>query len=240
MLHYECLRRPAVFNATARTRNKWNKMKTIHHIRNLLTLATAVGFMAGCASDNYKNGANTAATLTASSGMVANGTRLIDESLTDLNDLISNPDPDLRKQFNKFNHAVHELVVFDKDVASNAGEMRAQGVVYFANWDKESAQIQNEDIRNRSEARRKEVAARFDRISQQYDQTEIAFKPFMSDLRDVQTFLSTDLTAGGLAAIKETVAKATKDAVPLKESLAKLSEEFKSMGLSMEPIAPSR
>jgi len=44
----------------------------------------------------------------------------------------------------------------------------------------------------------------------------------------VQKFLSTDLTADGLAAIKDPAAKATKDAVPVKESMGKLSEEFKS------------
>src|SRR5580658_9410632 len=135
-------------------------MKTIHLIRNLITLGAAAELIAGCASDNYKNGAHTAATLNDSSGMVANGNRLIDESLADLNELVSNPNPDLRKQFNRFNHAVHELGVSDKDVASKAGEMRSQGANYFANWDKESAQIHNEDIRHRSDTRRSEVAAR--------------------------------------------------------------------------------
>jgi len=99
---------------------------------------------------------------------------------------------------------------------------------------------QNEDIRGRSETRRNEVASQFDRISRQYDETKSSFQPFMSDLRDVQKFLSTDLTAGGLAAIKDTTAKATKDAVPVKESLGRLSDEFKSLGLSMSPTTASR
>jgi hypothetical protein len=215
-------------------------MQPIQLIRNLATLATAVGLIAGCASDNYKNSASTAASLNQASGMITKANTRIDESLADLNDLVSNPSPDLRKQFDRFNHALDELGVSSKDVASKDGEMKSQGADYFANWDKESAQIQNEDIRNRSETRRSEVSARFNRIGQQYNETEIAFQPFLSDLRDVQKFLSTDLTAGGLAAIKDSAAKATRDAVPLKESLAKLSEEFKSLGLSMSPTTASR
>ena len=215
-------------------------MKTILPIRNLFTVAAIVGFITGCASNNYNRSANTAATLDQSSSMVIKGSLLIDESLADLNDLVSNPDPDLRKQFEKFNNVVGELDASAKDLASKAREMKAQGKDYFAGWDKESAQIQNEDIRNRSEARRNEVASRFDRISEQYDTTQAAFQPLLSDLRDVQKFLSTDLTAGGLAAIKDSAAKATRDAVPLKESLAKLSEEFKSLGLSMSPTTASR
>jgi hypothetical protein len=215
-------------------------MKAIQPIRNLFTLAAVVGFITGCASDNYNKSARTAATLSQSSGMITKGTTLIDESLADLNDLVSNPHPDLRKQFEKFNNAVDELGVSEKDIASKAGEMKSQGAEYFAGWDKESAQIQNEDIRSRSETRRNEVASRFDRISQQYDETKAAFRPFMSDLRDVQKFLSTDLTTGGLAAIKDTAAKATRDAVPVKKSLDNLSDDFKNLGLSMSPTTASR
>jgi len=215
-------------------------MKSIPLIRDFFTLAVVVGFITGCASDNYKQSANTAATLAQSSGMITKGNTLIDESLADLNDLVSNPYSDLRPQFKRFNNAVDELGESVKDVAGKAGEMKSQGKDYFARWDKESAQIQNEDIRTRSETRRNEVASRFDRISEQYDETRTAFRPFMSDLRDVQKFLSTDLTTDGLAAIKDSAAKATQDAVPVKEALGRLSDEFKSLGLSMSPTTASR
>jgi hypothetical protein len=215
-------------------------MKTIEFIRDLFAFAAVVGFSAGCASDNYKESAHTAVELNQSSGMITRGNRLIDESLADLNDLVSNPNADLRQQYKRFDHSVIELGESARDLASEAGEMKAQGADYFAKWDKESAQIQNEDIRNRSETRRSEVALRFDRMSEQYAEAKMAFRPFLSDLRDVQKFLSTDLTAGGLAAIKDTAAKATKDAVPVKASLVKLSDEFKSLGLSMSSTTASR
>jgi uncharacterized coiled-coil DUF342 family protein len=154
--------------------------------------------------------------------------------------LVSNPYPDLRQQYKRFDNAVTELSESVKDLASKAEEMKSRGADYFAKWDKESAQIQNEDIRSRSEIRRNEVAARFNRMSEQYDEARTAFRPFMSDLRDVQKFLSTDLTAGGLAAIKDTAAKASQDAVPVKESLVRLSDDFKSLGLSMSPTTAAR
>jgi len=215
-------------------------MKTIELVRNFSTLAAAAAMITGCASDNYKNSASTAATLNQSAGLITKDNTLIDESLADLNDLVANPYPDLRIQFDRFNHAVDRLGASARDVASKAGEMKSQGANYFARWDKESAQIQNEDIRNRSEIRRNEVAAHFGRISQQYDEAKTAFEPLMSDLRDVQKYLSTDLTSSGLAAIKDTSAKATRDAVPVKESLEKLADEFKSLSVSMSPTTASR
>jgi hypothetical protein len=215
-------------------------MKMNKHILNLLTLAAAAGLAAGCASTGNDKAASTASALTESSGMIARANTLIGQTLADLNDLVSNPKTDLREQFKRFNSSVDKLGSTDKDVSSKAQEMKSQGAAYFKKWDNEMAKMHNEDIRNRSEARKDEVASRFARISQHYDETKTAFQPYMSDLRDVQKFLSTDLTTGGLAAIKDVVAKADKDAVPLKESLARLSDEFNSLGLSMSPTTPVR
>lgn len=213
-------------------------MKSIPLVRHFLTFTAIAGLVAGCASDNYNKSAKTATALAESSATIEKSKALIDQSLADLNDLVSNPNPDLRKQYQRFNETMSELGASDRDVAGKAEAMKTQGSNYFAGWDKELALIQNEDIHNRSEARRNEVAGRFDRMSRQYDEARTAFGPFMSDLRDVQKSLSTDLTAGGLASIKVPADKANRDAVPVKESLAKLSTEFKSLGLSMAPVTP--
>jgi len=209
-------------------------MKTKKLILNLFTLATVVSLATGCASPTGNDKAASAAkSLAQSSAMIVKGNTLIDQTLADLNDLVSNPKPDLRKQFDVFDSSVNNLGSTATDVANKSEKMKAQGADYFANWDKETAKMQSEDIRHRSAARKQEVASSFARISDQYDETKTAFVPFMSDLRDVQKFLGTDLTSGGLAAIKDVVAKATRDAVPLKESLTSLSYQFKSLGLSM-------
>ncbi|MHB8523890.1 MAG: DUF2959 family protein [Limisphaerales bacterium] len=212
-------------------------MKTKKLVLHLFPLAVAVGFIAGCASTGNDKAASTARSLAESSSMIVKGNTLIDQTLASLNDLVSNSNPDLRKQFKTFNSSVKDLGSTARDVSSKAAEMKSQGAAYFAMWDQETAKMQNEDIRNRSEARKDAVASRFARISQQYDETQTAFQPFMSDLHDVQKFLGTDLTAGGLAAIKEVAANATRDAMPLKESLRKLSDQFTSLGLSMSPTS---
>ena len=202
----------------------------------LSAVALAVGLVTGCASDNYQKGAGTATALKHSSELIAKGSTQIDDSLAALNDLVSNPQTNLTQQFNTYTTSVDNLDATAKDVACKNDAMQAQGAAYFAGWDKEIATMQNEDIRNRSETRRNEVSARFASISQQYADARTAFQPFMSDLRDVQKSLATDLTSGGLAAIKDTAAKSTRDAVPLKETLARLSDQFKAVSTSMSPI----
>ena len=212
-------------------------MKTKKIILNLFALATAIGLVTGCASTGNDKAASTARSLAKSSDTIVKCNLLIDQTLANLNDLVSNPSPDLQKQFKAFDSSVNELGSTARSVSRQAEEMKSEGAAYFAKWDEETATMRNEDIRHRSEARQQEVASNFARISRQYDETKTAFKPFMSDLRDVQKFLGTDLTAGGLVAIKDVAEKATTDVVPLKESTDKLSGEFRSMGISISPVS---
>ena len=209
-------------------------MITKHFLRNLLVLAAA-GTLAGCASENYNKAAGTATALNESANLVAKGGQQIDQALAALNDLLTNSQPDLRGQFKAFDNSVNDLGAAAKDVDAKDEAMQAQGAAYFDQWDKDLAGIRNEDIRTRSEARKTEVTAKFTHMSAQYAETKAAFKPFMSDLRDVQKFLGTDLTTAGLAAIKDPAAKANQDAVPLKESMVKLSGEFAELGVSLSP-----
>jgi hypothetical protein len=213
-------------------------MKTIQFVRDLFIFTAIVGIITACASDNYKKSEHTATALDEAAALGTKCNMLIDQSVAVLNELVSNPAPDLRKPFNNFNKTVEALSVAADEFAKKTDEVKAEGANYFQNWDKETIQIQNKDIRNRSEARKNDVAARFQLMAQHYDEANAAFRPFLSDLRDVQKFLSTDLTADGLAAIKDTVAKATRDAMAVKESLRKLSDEFQSLSLAMSPIEP--
>ncbi len=199
----------------------------------LCAVVVSATLVTGCASANYNKSAGTAAALSESSAMIDKGGSQIDDALNALNDLVAHPQPDLRAQYQAYSVAVDALDNTAKDVAHKNTAMKEQGTAYFAEWDSENATMRNENIRQRSEARQAEVASHFVRIGQQYKAARIAFAPFMSDLRDVQKFLANDLTAGGLAAIKEVAAKAAVDAVPVKDSLMQLSTEFKGLSNSM-------
>jgi hypothetical protein len=52
--------------------------------------------------------------------------------------------------------------------------------------------------------------------------------------------LATDLTAGGLASVKGLASNANDKVLPLRESLISLSTEFKNLGVSLSPAAPTK
>lgn len=214
-------------------------MKTSIAIK-LFAVAIAVGIVAGCSSPTgYQKGARTGTALNNAADGITQADAQIERTLVALNDLLARPQPDLRGQFRTFTSEVERLDSMSRRIASQADSMKSRGAAYFDQWSRDIAAIQNEDIRSRSEARKQEVAARFQKIATNYTEVKAAFQPFMSDLRDVQRFLATDLTPGGLAVVGKFAQKANAEAVPLRKSLAKLAGEFREMGVALTPaVAP--
>jgi hypothetical protein len=188
----------------------------------LLILAVAAGFIAGCASETASRGPAPRDTFTKGFNRVADGGAEIDAAQLALVDLVGNPQPDLRYQFQSYVNALNSLSTTSADVVSENRVLKMQGRGYFNVWDREIAAIQDPDLRRINQTRRDEVARRFERISQQYGETESAFLPYMADLRAVQTVIAGNPANGGRSGVHDLAAKATADSVPLKASLARL------------------
>ena len=204
-----------------------------------LALTVAVAVLAGCASHNYDKGTATAAGLKESADKISAADGQLNATLASLNNLVERPQADLRPGFETFATALDRLQSLDKDVNDKATDMQAKGQDYFAEWNQQLATIRNEDIRARSAERQQAVTARFQTINSHYQEANAAFKPLMSDLQDIRTALSNDLTAGGIAAIRKTVAKANQEAPPIKKTFGKLSADFKALGLSLSAVTPA-
>ena len=204
----------------------------------LAVLMVGAALSAGCASTSYEKAGSASTTLHRTAKDIDQGTAKIDTVMASLSGLVNHPGADLKKQFKKFNSELEDLQSLARDVSEETAAMQQERAAYFQQWDKDLAKIENENIRNRSAERKNAVAARFETVRARYAQVQTAFAPFLSDLEDIRTALSADLTASGLAAVKDVVNKANQDAVPLRESFGKLSAEFKELGVSLSATTP--
>jgi hypothetical protein len=215
--------------------------RSLQHIRftaGLATCAATLMLAAGCASSGYDKGEKTAQNIQTTANHIAALPAIVDKTLASLDALVNKPQADLRPQFKQYNADLAELESTAKEIGAARRSMGEKGKEFFAAWDAQLAQINNEDIKARSEARKKEVTEKMDAIKRSYTEAETAFRPYMNDLKDIQKYLSVDLTAGGVAAIKDTVAKANKNAIPLKASALKLAEDFRALGVAMSAVTP--
>ena len=202
-----------------------------------LALAALVAALAGCKSDNYNKGNDTASGLQASADQVGIGQTKIDTVVSNLNALVNSP-TNLPAQFATYGTSVDDLEATAQKFRGKVDAMRAKGGEYFTAWDAQVAQIQNEDIKSRSIERKNKLTKEFSDIQTSYTEAADAFKPFMANLKDIRTALATDLNPDGVKAIKSTADKTTKMSADVKESLAKLAAEFKELGVALAATAP--
>jgi hypothetical protein len=195
---------------------------------NLAACALAMALLAGCATQGYDKGSAAGSKLQQAADTVAASETAVADCVTALNDLATNAAPDLRPQFKQFETSIKKLESLSKRIGSNTVSMQAKSQAYFAKWDAELAGI-------RSEARRKEVSESFEKLQAACEKTCNRFAPFLSDLNDVRRALSVDLNRSGIAAVARSVEQVNRNATPLKESLSRLSAEFRSLGVSVSP-----
>lgn len=198
----------------------------------LLGLLLAV---AGCATSGYRTNERTASTLESLASRIELAGAQMDIAVTELNNLVNNPQPDLRPQFNRFSAAVKKLDSLSSSVQKADNDLEARGKVHFESWDKEVITIQNEVIRSNAQARKLEVLTRFNNLRNNCLTVLTGYSPVQSDLRDTQRFLNSDLTLGGLAAIKDTASRVTQQATPVRDAVSKLVAEMKSVGVAVSP-----
>ncbi|HEX5220050.1 MAG TPA: DUF2959 family protein [Verrucomicrobiae bacterium] len=216
--------------------------RSIQNLRftaGLISCGALLMLAAGCASSGYDKGNKTAQNIQAAANRIAALPGQIDKTLASLNDLVNKPQTDLRPQFKQFTANLAEVESAAKDIGAARRAMGEKSKEFFAAWDAQLAQINNEDIKARSEARKKDVADKMEAIKRSYTEAETAFRPFMNSLKDVQKYLSVDLTSGGVSAIKDTVTKANQDAAKLGEEITQLAEQFKALGLAMSSVTPA-
>ena len=208
-------------------------------LKYVLPLVAIAALLAGCATSGYESGNKTAKNIQKAADKIGALSTQVDATLSALNDLVAHPQPDLRPQFKTFTAKMKTLDNSAKEITKARMAMGDEGKEFLAKWDAEVAQINNEDIKARSENRKAEVTAKLQAIKRSYAEAEVAFKPFAGDLRDIEKYLSVDLTTGGLAAMKDVVTQASVHATPLKQSLDKLAADFKSLGVAMSAVAPA-
>ena len=205
-----------------------------------LAVMVLIGILAGCSSTGYQKAGATSEALQVAANRITNGILQIDATLTALTNLVNNPQGDLAPRYNKYCDDVANLRSMAADVNNKAIAMQAKGRDYFSAWEDQLATIKNQDIRQVSDNQMKDMMDKFQAVSTSYQQVRMRFKPFMSDLEDIQTYLGTDLTVGGIDAIKSTADKVNDQSASLKEAITKLADQFQQMGVSMSASTGSQ
>jgi hypothetical protein len=100
-------------------------------------------------------------------------------------------------------------------------------------WKKEGTEYKNPKIQQLSDQRRVEVRKIYDKIAENSIGVDETFKAYVSDLKEIQTFLSNDLTKKGISAIGSTSDKVVSNGDSLKYSIQKLQTAIQDVRAEM-------
>ena len=113
--------------------------------------------------------------------------------------------------------------------------MKAKGDAYFKQWQQQMATVQNPEIRKTAEEQKAKMQAAFDNIQKYTDPLKAKFDPWLSDLRDLRTYLNNDLTVSGIDAARGLFEKTQSEGTEIQKAMDALVTELNSVSTAMTP-----
>ncbi len=132
-------------------------------------------------------------------------------TLTALNALTKQKEGDLRPAYNTYCAEVTKTEAAATWTRTRIQWMAGDGRKYFQDWQNTVNGITNESLRKSAQKRLDTVQKSYDKVATSLQLAGEKFKPFLSDLADIQKALATDVTSGGVKSIKSTVRSANWD-----------------------------
>ena len=143
----------------------------------------------------------------------------IDVTAVSLDTLIVADKSDLKKRFDSYTDNVEKLDKEGKKVLKRIDEMKLRNNQYFSEWEKEGDSFTNVEIRELSEQRRSKLAETYARVPAAGSGIKGTYHAYLTDLKEIQKYLSNDLTPKGIEGIKPVASRSVQDLNALKASL---------------------
>ena len=193
--------------------------KTSLTFSTLLILGTTA-FLGGCATTGMDRSVSTTNSIRDVDSDIRGMIVQIDATGSSLDALVMTGKPDLKKNFDAYTDNVAKLDHEGKKTIRHMDEMKTRSKEYFAEWEKQGDTFTNPQIRELSEERRTRLANIYAQVPAAGVGIKGAYLAYLTDLKEIQMFLSNDLTPSGIEAIDPVAKKTVQDREVLKASLA--------------------
>ncbi|MBN1448701.1 MAG: DUF2959 family protein [Bacteroidetes bacterium] len=191
-------------------------------------LLTLLLLLAGCASTGMERSDRATTTMQTVENDIQRIVVQLNATGQSLDNLISPAQTDVKKAFDTFASDVEKIETMEQSFTTHANEMQARGKDYFAEWKKEGTTYSNPEIQALSDQRRNELGTVYGRIAGNSGGVKTAFKTYVSDVQEIRTYLSTDLTSKGLDAIAEVSRKVVRDGADLRYAIKNMQSAIEA------------
>lgn len=172
--------------------------------------------LTGCATTGTDRATKTTTSMQTVEGDYKQAPVQIDTTNAALDELVKPNQPDMKKAYDVYTENVNKMEKLGKQLDTHTEKMSTRGNKYFAEWE---SSYTNPEIRELSERRRIEMREGYAKIAEASIGVKGALKSYLTDIREIQKFVSNDLTPQGIESIKPVAQTAVKDGEKLKETI---------------------
>jgi hypothetical protein len=197
-----------------------------------LLILTVISIV-GCSSTGIKRSEKATTTMQTMDNDIKSIGVQLDATGSSLDNLTNPGQSDVKKAFNLYTDNASKIEKMEKRFAKHTDEMQARGKDYFEEWQKDGDKYQNSQIQQLSEQRRIELSEIYGKIALNSVGVKEAFKAYVSDVKEIQNYLSNDLTPKGIEAIVPISKKAVNDGDNLKLAIKNIQPSIESARAAM-------
>ncbi len=209
--------------------------KALKKTLGLVVIAAGAGcLLVGCGTTSgYKQADKTGEGIADFRTEILNGKKAIDQTMLALDQVATSAATDPRKAFEQYSKSIGNLQSAADKIRKRSADMQEQGKAYFAQWEQQLAQVKNPEIQQLAKERKAKLNEAFDNIRSVAEPLKTKFDPWMSDLKDLQTYLSNDLTVNGVDAAKSLFKKTKTDGTQVQQSMDALVAELNTISATI-------
>ena len=206
----------------------------LNKLMTVALLSAVAGLLTGCGSTKgYKQADKTGEGIADFKEEILNGKKAIDETMKALDGIAVSASTDPRKAYETYAKSVSNLESTAGKVRKRSESMQEKGKAYFTAWEQQLAQVKNPEIQKLAQERKAKLSEAFDNIKTVAEPLKAKFDPWMSDLKDLQTYLSNDLTVTGIDSAKSLFQKTRSQGMEVQSSMDKLVDELNSISAAI-------
>jgi 5'-deoxynucleotidase YfbR-like HD superfamily hydrolase len=194
-----------------------------------LLCSVTLALAAGCNTPGHTRAVKTADRLDNLSAALQELQGYVTATSTTLSTLLTQKDQDPAPTFHQFESAVSGLERAWKRAEGHLNGVRAEAEAYFTKWKEQAATINDEDLKERSEERRTELAAAVEKVKKAMEPAHEKIETYVASLHDTLKYLSIDLSPQGIASIDGRAKAAGKSSKAVNEILGEALETVKGV-----------
>jgi hypothetical protein len=175
--------------------------------------------MTGCSITGMDRSAKAGNTMESVQEDMQNAVTQIDITNAALEEVVKPGQSDAKGAFKKYSSEAGKMQKSGKKLFEHADQMSAQGKDYFEEWRTQGNTFTNPEIQALSEQRRADLNAVFAKIAESSVGVKGALKSYLTDISEIEAYLSNDLTPKGIEAITPVARAAISDGDSLKAAI---------------------